>query len=475
MTEQSVQDLLELSRRYPFFASPLVVLSKYLKEQHSDRYEDILYKTALRVPDREWLHSLLHTGMTVPGNISLQPGASEMQETGVEPEESRDSFGDSPGADIIEEIDAVEEVETAEEIEAMEEIEELLAEVDFKNEEPAEETSIDIYPEPETDTYGSDEEEDAETDLPPDFDDADESIAEEPQSGDALLTPGITETPVADTHGEPILDPDITRETSEELTAIEQLLHETDVHAPVTILEQPSDLIQQQDQETTSKKPQRGDTFEDDQVFEEISDFSAHHTHFAPAVQHEIAEEELPALDPAQEASLMESLNEIEGLLQKGGGVDLVPDVDQRPRPRLISQAAVYDIENYFPVSADANTPPTDFYSWLSNPGFSGRPDDSQEGDEEKKFRHDKLLNRFIETNPSISRPQKDFFNPVDAAKRSEQMPLELATETLAQVYLGQANFQGAIKIYEQLMRNMPEKKPYFAAQIKKIKKENNL
>lgn len=455
MTEQSVQDLLELSRKYPFFASPLVVLSKYLKEQHSDRYEDILYKTALRVPDREWLHSLLHSGLAMPGNVSLTSGASEMQETVVEPEtETRDTFGDSPEAEIIEDIESVEEIETPEEIEAMEEIEELLAEVEFKNEEPTEEIAVeetqpeesveeieeilDVYPEPELDTYGSDETEDTGPDEP------EESVAEDAGSED-------------------------TEEATVELDALEELLNETNVHAPETILEQPADVIA-----------------EDEQVFEEISDFSSQHgghtynnppggAHFAPAAHHEMADEEIPALDPEQEASLMESLDEIEGLLQKGGVVDLQPDLDQRPRPRLINQAAVYDIENYFPVSADANTAPTDFYSWLSNPGFLGKPAEDPERDEEKKFRHEELLNRFIETNPSISRPQKDFFNPVDAAKRSEKMPLELATETLAHVYLGQANYQGAIKIYEQLMRKMPEKKPYFAAQIKKIKKENNI
>ncbi len=451
MTEQSVQDLLELSRKYPFFASPLVVLSKYLKEQHSDRYEDILYKTALRVPDREWLHSLLHSGLAMPGNVSLTAGASEMQETVVEPEvETRDTFGDSPEAEIIEDIEALEEIETAEEIEAMEEIEELLAEVEFKNEEPAEdiaveeaqpeetEEAIDVYPESEPDTYGSDETEDNGPDEP------EESVAEDAgseETDEAIETEEASED-----------------DTEAQLDALEELLNETNVHAPETILEQPAEIIA-----------------DDEQIFEEISDFSTHHTHFAPAAHHEMSNEEIPSLDPEQEASLMESLDEIEGLLQKGGAVDMQPDLDQRPRPRLINQTAVYDIENYFPVAADANTPPTDFYSWLSNPGFLGKPEDGSERDEEKKFRHEELLNRFIETNPSISRPQKDFFKPVDAAKRSEQMPLELATETLAQVYLGQANYQGAIKIYEQLMRKMPEKKPYFAAQIKKIKKENNL
>jgi hypothetical protein len=63
----------------------------------------------------------------------------------------------------------------------------------------------------------------------------------------------------------------------------------------------------------------------------------------------------------------------------------------------------------------------------------------------------------------------------VEAAKRSDNLPIELATETLANVYRQQGNFSGALRIYESLLLKFPEKKAYFAALIQNIKKEHNL
>lgn len=88
------------------------------------------------------------------------------------------------------------------------------------------------------------------------------------------------------------------------------------------------------------------------------------------------------------------------------------------------------------------------------------------------KVEIDDLLNKFIEEEPKMSRPQKEFYNPVKNAKKSLDDTTVLVSETLAKIYWMQKNYDKAIRAYEQLSLRNPEKKTFFANQIKKIKKE---
>lgn len=81
----------------------------------------------------------------------------------------------------------------------------------------------------------------------------------------------------------------------------------------------------------------------------------------------------------------------------------------------------------------------------------------------------DDIIEKFLQNNPRINSPRRDFFNPVDVARQSSIEPDDVVTETLAWVYEKQGLNEKAIKIYEKLLLLFPEKSTYFAARIKNL------
>ena len=79
----------------------------------------------------------------------------------------------------------------------------------------------------------------------------------------------------------------------------------------------------------------------------------------------------------------------------------------------------------------------------------------------------DAIINRFIKTSPKISRPNKAA--PSDIKISENKQNNQLATETLAKVYLEQKKYDSAIKAYQILSLKYPEKSSFFADQIKRI------
>ena len=83
------------------------------------------------------------------------------------------------------------------------------------------------------------------------------------------------------------------------------------------------------------------------------------------------------------------------------------------------------------------------------------------------------LIEQFIKSQPSISRPNKnDFFNPQNEAIESTTDDNDyLVTETLARIHADQGNNLKAIEIYRKLILKFPEKSSYFAARIENLNK----
>jgi hypothetical protein len=83
------------------------------------------------------------------------------------------------------------------------------------------------------------------------------------------------------------------------------------------------------------------------------------------------------------------------------------------------------------------------------------------------------ILDKFIRENPRMSRPKAEFYNPANMAKQSVQEDEEIATETLAKVYMAQGHYKKAIRVYEKLCLIYPHRITYFADLIQKIKNEH--
>jgi hypothetical protein len=84
----------------------------------------------------------------------------------------------------------------------------------------------------------------------------------------------------------------------------------------------------------------------------------------------------------------------------------------------------------------------------------------------------EELIDEFIKNEPSISRVQSSFFNPVDAARESVVDEENIVSETLAKIYFDQGKYEKAIKIYRKLSLINPEKSSYFARLIEKALEE---
>lgn len=84
------------------------------------------------------------------------------------------------------------------------------------------------------------------------------------------------------------------------------------------------------------------------------------------------------------------------------------------------------------------------------------------------------LIDKFLEEEPKLSKPRAGFFNQNEFVSQSNIDHDEIVSETLARVYIAQGNLLKAIKIFEKLSLNFPEKSGYFAAQIENLLNNSN-
>ncbi|MCW3083636.1 MAG: hypothetical protein JWP12_1002 [Bacteroidetes bacterium] len=81
------------------------------------------------------------------------------------------------------------------------------------------------------------------------------------------------------------------------------------------------------------------------------------------------------------------------------------------------------------------------------------------------------LIDKFIKEEPKITRQKTEFYSPVNMAKQSVADDITFVSETLAKIYVLQGNYTKALHAYENLRLKYPEKRLYFATQIKNLRK----
>ena len=78
------------------------------------------------------------------------------------------------------------------------------------------------------------------------------------------------------------------------------------------------------------------------------------------------------------------------------------------------------------------------------------------------KSKQMELIDRFLKEEPRIQ-AKKEGFTDENLAERSTAEAPDLATETLAEVYLKQGKTERALEVYKKLSLKFPEKSSYFA------------
>ncbi len=129
-------------------------------------------------------------------------------------------------------------------------------------------------------------------------------------------------------------------------------------------------------------------------------------------------------------------------------------------------------------VDKDQNitSEPLSFMDWLKHFKSEERSEEITETEKtaeksENQLSAFELIDKFIKEEPKLTRQKTAFFSPVNMAKQSVAEDITVISETLAKIYVLQGNFAKAIKAYENLRLKYPEKRLYFASQIKSLRK----
>lgn len=152
----------------------------------------------------------------------------------------------------------------------------------------------------------------------------------------------------------------------------------------------------------------------------------------------------------------------------------LNPFREEQPQP-IISQVE----ENFNPVSLPADTNidnVNDVNPEIPDEKFADEnKDDEIRIEKTTQTQKEEIIEKFIKEQPKINTPLSDIeISEEEIDKNSLIENDDFVSETLAMVYEKQGYFSKAIKIYEKLSLEFPEKSGFFASKIEILKNINN-
>ena len=152
----------------------------------------------------------------------------------------------------------------------------------------------------------------------------------------------------------------------------------------------------------------------------------------------------------------------------------LEPEIEKTPESEFVAEKKIEKITIIEKTEIETKSERS-FSSWLSLGATT-----SAVNPIETKVIKEETKQPEIEEEPkkieyyNFEKPKKEFYSPVKKAKESlseNNMPV---SETLAKIFALQGNYPKSIYVYEQLILIFPEKKSFFATQIKNLKKKLN-
>jgi len=504
--------LRELIASYPYFSAPYLLLAKSLKDQNHPAFDDLLPLISLQAFDRKRLFKLVHENKpfdsakshAVPQpNSSGTSGYDEEIEVKAEEEIEAKVENDIPVSEPVEGIEVEplslsgeleNEVPVSEPVEEIE-VEPLSLSVEFENDVPVSEPVEGIEVEPLS--LSGELENDIQVSEP------DEEIEVEPRSLSGELE---NDVPVSEPIEEIEVEP---RSLSAELE------NDIPVSEPVEEIEvEPLSLSGELENDVPVSEPVE----EEVPLEEPVSRFAVNFEEVEKAEESEAEEheeiQEIPFLTKTEPFGYATPALNSSG--PRGQDDDTVAE-NAAPVSEPVEEREVDLIIERPSLTRDPESIPqkNDFLHWLdklapiseengafesfghATPALNSSGAHGQDDEIEVKAEAEveqpepltqnpeplnesipteqiALIDKFIETNPSVQRVQEKMYDPAVQAKESERLDDTLMTETMARILVKQEKFERAIDAYKKLQLKYPQKSDYFAALIEEINRKRS-
>jgi len=152
----------------------------------------------------------------------------------------------------------------------------------------------------------------------------------------------------------------------------------------------------------------------------------------------------------------------------------LESEIEKTPESDFVAEKKIEKITTFEKTEIEPKSERS-FSSWLSLGATT-----SAVNPIETKVIKEEVKQSEIEEEPKkieyykFEKPKKEFYSPIKKAKESLSESNMPVSETLAKIFALQGNYPKSIYVYEQLILIFPEKKSFFATQIKNLKKKIN-